>query len=324
LEYHTYDVFTSTIFAGNPLAVIHVPSSLPPSAVPQQTRQLLAREFNYSETVVLSLPSSTSSTSPTSSPNDASGASMEEVPTFPVQIFLVDAEVPLAGHPVIGTAVHIFTRLLPKGTTRAALQTKAGLCPITYDTDTGRVGADMPHDLHQHSWRPTAEELGAQQPALAAYLKGEGSGVEALGVDVLSLVKGMTFVYVRLPSVEALGRVGMFQPRLEPTVLDEGWREGVLMMMFYVVLGEAEEEGGRKIRTRMIEGTFEDPATGSASCGLAVLLSLKSGEGGRWEMVQAVEIGRRSEIAVKVDMSGEEVKRLELGGTAVGVMQGRV
>lgn len=76
----------------------------------------------------------------------------------------------------------------------------------------------------------------------------------------------------------------------------------------------------------MVEGAFEDPATGSASCGLAAMLAMKEGLKGRtrFELVQGVEMGRRSEIGVEVVMEGAGVKTIELAGRAVEVMQGKV
>jgi len=80
----------------------------------------------------------------------------------------------------------------------------------------------------------------------------------------------------------------------------------------------------------MIEESFgEDPATGSAACGLAAYLALKDGlEDGEYafEIEQGWEMGRRSEIGVRVklDAVGKGVDRVELEGKAVLVMQGSI
>lgn len=76
----------------------------------------------------------------------------------------------------------------------------------------------------------------------------------------------------------------------------------------------------------MVEGAFEDPATGSASCGLAALLALKEGLEGRttFELVQGVEMGRRSEIGIELVMREGKIQTIELIGKAVEVMQGKV
>jgi PhzF family phenazine biosynthesis protein len=78
----------------------------------------------------------------------------------------------------------------------------------------------------------------------------------------------------------------------------------------------------------MIEGPMEDPATGSAASCLAAYLSLK--EGGdiktlKYELVQGVEMGRRSEIFIEIEMTEDRsVSEVYLEGGAVKVMEGRL
>ena len=50
LKFLTVDVFTSTKFEGNPLAIVHVPQS---RTVTQEEKQKIAFEFNLSETVFI-------------------------------------------------------------------------------------------------------------------------------------------------------------------------------------------------------------------------------------------------------------------------------
>ena len=292
LQYYTYDVFTTSVFTGNQLAVVHVPAG---TSITQETRQAIAAEFNYSETVIISIPADTSS----------------DVPTFNVQIFLVDQEIPLAGHPVIGTAAHIFANHVPRGTTRAVLSTKAGLCATNLSPD-GQITAAMPQDLHFHSFKFDAQALVAQQPGLKGWA-GQASST------TVTLVPGMSFVCVQLPNLEALAAVSLFSPAFDVALLDQGWDHGFVGMMFYVVVSEAGEHIG--LRTRMVEGRFEDAATGSASCALGCVLALQ-GRGKRFDMVQGVEMGRRSEIGVQVELEQGKVARVELRGQAVEVMQG--
>ena len=81
LEFHTLDVFTSTRFGGNPLAVV-----LAADELGGEQMQAIAREFNLSETVFVRKPA-----------NPAHSAA--------VRIFTPNGEVPFAGHPTIGTAI---------------------------------------------------------------------------------------------------------------------------------------------------------------------------------------------------------------------------
>jgi PhzF family phenazine biosynthesis protein len=81
------------------------------------------------------------------------------------------------------------------------------------------------------------------------------------------------------------------------------------------------------MRTRMIEGVMEDPATGSASCALSAFLSLKSREKVvAYELTQGVEMGRQSDIGIEVTLNDalDGVERLEMSGSSVKVMEGKV
>jgi hypothetical protein len=80
LSFHTLDVFTTTRFGGNPLAVV-----LDADALDTATMQTVAREFNLSETVFVLKPD-------------------HPAHTARVRIFTPTAEMPFAGHPTVGTA----------------------------------------------------------------------------------------------------------------------------------------------------------------------------------------------------------------------------
>lgn len=80
LHYHLVDVFTNRLFGGNPLAVFTEGHEVPPELM-----QTLAKELNLSETTFV-LP-----------PKDAAN-------DFHVRIFTPGKELPMAGHPTVGTA----------------------------------------------------------------------------------------------------------------------------------------------------------------------------------------------------------------------------
>lgn len=305
MDFVTVDVFTQTRFLGNPLAVVKVPHG---TTLPQATKQTIAREFNYSETVFIHLPASDSNS---------------EIPEWTIDVFLVNAEVPFAGHPTIGTAVYALSTL--SCTARGRFICKAGPIDLFYDANSRTARAGIPFAIHRHSRPYDISSLYALQPALQQHLHSTSQDLRSEDIEVVSVVRGMTFIYVRLPSVEALGTLSLHGAGFD-FQRDEGWDQGVLMSMYYVPV---ESDGETiKLRTRMIEGMFEDPATGSASCGLAALLALKNGVKGdvvNVEMTQAVELGRQSDIGVDVTMDDKgEVEKIELIGSAVEVMEGRV
>ncbi|KAH8634920.1 hypothetical protein IG631_10320 [Alternaria alternata] len=137
----------------------------------------------------------------------------------------------------------------------------------------------------------------------------------------------MTFVLVELESEEALGMVSLAGQSLKIRGLDQGWDQTFIGTYFFVRTGKSNE-GVTRVRTRMIEGPLEDPATGSAASDLAAYLSLTAGRESKtlkYEIIQGVEMGRRSEIFIEVEMTEDgAVSQLFLEGGAVQVMEGRL
>src|SRR5438874_10149177 len=86
-EFVQLDVFTQTPLAGNPLAVFTDARGLSDSEM-----QALAREMNLSETTFIL-------------PRDAATEAREGKK---VRIFTVEAELPFAGHPTLGTALYLY------------------------------------------------------------------------------------------------------------------------------------------------------------------------------------------------------------------------
>lgn len=146
-----------------------------------------------------------------------------------------------------------------------------------------------------------------------------------------SIVKGMSFIFVKLETLEALSSAeevkNLQEDTYDPSSLDDGWKEGLIGTMYFVAQGE-DESGRKKYRTRMF-GSREDPGTGSASSALGChLAGLEGKEKGvvKFRFEQGVEMGRSNEIEVDVTRSegGEGVERVVLSGAAVTVMEGNL
>jgi PhzF family phenazine biosynthesis protein len=288
LSFTTLDVFTSTSYAGNPVAIIKVPAS-ESASLTQKQKQSIASEFNLSEIVFLHLPTEGATTSKERK----------------IDIFTSIAEVPFAGHPTIGTSHYL---LHTTGQNIHTITTKAGPIPISIDLDTNNVQAEIAHDFHIHSITHPSPLNGRENP-------------------VVSIVNGMSFILVSLPDLESLvkANVNLNGNAYDPSSLDEGWKNGIVGTMYYVSQG-ADEFGRRAYRTRMF-GSREDPGTGSASSGLGCYLaSLEGNESSqgplRFAFVQGVEMGRRNEIAVEVTKGERGIEKVMLSGAAVKVMEG--
>lgn len=333
MHFVTVDVFTNTPFLGNPLAIVivedHERSAL--DEKPQDgltTKQRIAKEFNLSETVFLYLRPGESLTSP-----DKSSPERE------ISIYTIESELPFAGHPTIGTAYFVLQHL--EWSFITTLTPPAG--PIHISTTPSGVSAKIPHDVHHHDHTlRILYELGDKSvtaqihPALHPDATIRAAELDA---PIFSIVKGMTFLLVALPSLGHLAQVGeaASSRRLDlancVSLLDAGsWGSGFVARYYYVAQATAEGEDGVRVETvraRMVELGFEDPATGSAASALGCCLSLGEGrELGRtrYRVTQGVEIGRTSEIELEVDTGegdgGRGVKEVRLGGEARLVMSG--
>ena len=86
----------------------------------------------------------------------------------------------------------------------------------------------------------------------------------------------MTFILVKLEDEDALRAVSTTSS-VVIAELDEGWNHSFVGTYFYVRLADSED-GTLNLRTRMIEGLLEDPATGNAASTITGYLSLKQGK----------------------------------------------
>ncbi|PLN81217.1 putative phenazine biosynthesis-like protein [Aspergillus taichungensis] len=315
IRFVTLDVFTSQAYSGNPLGVVFLPdennSQIP--ALTQRQKQTIAQEFNLSETIFV-YPG--------------------EGETRTIDIFTTDMELPFAGHPTIGAASW-FLSLGETSSPVNRLITKSGEIPIAVQQSGpsrgGGVVAKIAHNVHLHSAKFPLRELLRLHPSLSPFFPADAEGAEAVSFPVFSIVRGMTQIHVQLPSLEALAAVttsaGGELVTADSGYLDEEWATGLALVYFYVRDVENSETGASVIRTRSIVGNLEDPATGSAASGLAAYLTLKGGQKGphKYDIVQGVEMGRRSVIGVGVTVNEQGlIDTVELKGSAVKVSEGSI
>ncbi|KAL9627765.1 MAG: hypothetical protein Q9204_006346 [Flavoplaca sp. TL-2023a] len=304
LRYATLDVFTKERFKGNPLAIVELPFE--EGGLDQQAKQRIACEFNFSETVFLYPQSS-------------------EALHRTIDIFTPTEELPFAGHPTIGSLVYLCMSTSSADENKEqlfTLQTRAGLINATISGST--AAASIPHNVRLHKkpvpWRSilnAQSSLGDVEAGLSTHC------------PLVSIVQGMTFVLVKLPSVENLAALTTSQAPLDSVEWDQGW-ESFTAPYFYTIISEDEEAKHITMRVRMIEPTVgEDAATGSAASALSTYLALQKGTAGStysFSIEQGVEMGRRSEIGVRVRLndSGEGVQDVVLIGSAVLISEGKL
>ncbi|KAE9980265.1 hypothetical protein EG328_000400 [Venturia inaequalis] len=300
LAYATVDVFTNEKFAGNQLAIVEIPKNGTP--LTQEQRQDIAKEFCYSETVFVYAQ------------NENEKASNE----WTINIFTTEEELPFAGHPMIGTACFLLGRIeTSEHVIRGAFQAKAGRIDLLYDVVKRTAKAGIPHNVRVHQNSLQSTQLQMLQPNIGRF---------PAESPIVSIVKGMTFALVELDSLDTLTFVNTTPFPVEAK-LDSGWDASFIACYFYVKLGYSEK-GTVRLRTRMIEcGVGEDAATGSAACTLASFLTITEGgdeSSTAYDIVQGVEMGRRSEIGVVVKLgSGRAVESVHLSGSSVQMMEGK-
>lgn len=317
LRYITLDVFTTSRFSGNPLAVVFLSNENP---ITQDQKQIITKEFNYSETIFVHPPETTTTD-----------------PKYAIDIFTTDRELSFAGHPVIGAA-SLFLQSAEYDKRVSSLTTKSGEIPISISKDnSSMVSAVIPHDVHIHSSRLPLAHLLQLFPSLKQHL---GTTVHGEGFPIVSIVKGMASVQVGLPNLDSLAAVttaagGQALPidaNDAGGYLDSGWdREGLVVIYFYVCDVWDSELQKKVIRSRMIHGGLEDAATGSAASALASFLTLNApveeiGRQRNYHIVQGVEIGKRSDIGVDVSLkeSKKNIENVTLSGSSVKIAEGHI
>src|SRR6202030_293183 len=137
-EFVQLDVFTQTPLTGNALAVFTDASGLHDDEM-----QALAREMNLSETTFIF-------------PRDPA---IEAKEGKKVRIFTVAEELPFAGHPTLGTALHLYASD-PKQSAQITLDLKAGKIPVSFIANSKNAGRDRVDGQVLGEMRQRDTELG--------------------------------------------------------------------------------------------------------------------------------------------------------------------
>src|SRR5688572_13683922 len=185
-RFYTTDVFTSTRFGGNQLAVFPDATGLDPALYQQ-----IAREFNFSETTFVLPPS-------------------DPKHTRKVKIFTPGSELQFAGHPTVGTAVvlaHIGAVKLAGAETRIVLEEGVGPVPVTVrgmKADAGFAQLSV----------AKLPELGPQAPSRDALARCLGLAADDMHptLPAEGWSCGTAFLFVPVKNRQALGKA---RPRLD-------------------------------------------------------------------------------------------------------------
>lgn len=293
------DVFTDHPFGGNQLAVFTTPDDLSDAEM-----QDIAREMNFSETTFV-LPASDSHA------------------LRRVRIFTPAAELPMAGHPVIGTTF----ALASDGVIRVS-----DVSPVLLQLGVGTLAIDLLFEADtlcfawMHQPLPTFSAWTGDRAALAAALSLSETDL-ASTLPIESGSSGVPFLYVPLASRDALARAraGAGLPELLAGV---GEQAGAYLFALEPADGVTVSACSRMFAPAM--GIVEDAATGSAAGPFGVYLvrhgaAHADADGDAHVTIeQGVEMGRPSQLSVTITRGAGTVRDVRVGGEAVVVAEGEL
>ncbi|HET6683763.1 MAG TPA: PhzF family phenazine biosynthesis protein [Gaiella sp.] len=269
-RYVVADVFTQTPLTGNQLAVFTDARGLD-----GETMQALALEIGFSETVFVLPP--------------------EQGGTARMRIFNPKAEMPFAGHPVLGTAF-VLGAPLQRGVIE--LETGAGVVPVVLERDEqgalvfGRMSQPVP-TVEAVDERAVLAALRVERSELPVELYDNGARHLVVTLESEAAVAALD---PDLAAVAALGVTGL----------------------------NAIAGAGTRWRSRMFWENGEDAATGSAA-GPIVCHLARHGRiewGAEIVIEQGVEMGRPSTLHARAEGGDGRIEAVEVGGSAVVVARG--
>jgi trans-2,3-dihydro-3-hydroxyanthranilate isomerase len=294
LPYEIVDVFTDRPFSGNQLAVV-----LEADDLSTEQCQQVAREFGFSETTF-------------------PGAEVTDGSEYATRIFTPEQEIPFAGHPTLGTASVLRSRGLL--TADECVQVcGAGRIDVRFAGDRVELSA-TPRDL-----------AGPLPPELVRdLLRVVGLSLSDLSGQAWVAGCGLSFVHLPVTEeavVRAVPPVRSTSDLFARVAAAVGPVDDLLDALdVYAVTGDAPS---LSVHSRVFVpgvGVPEDPATGSAAAGLGMAL-VASGllpEGGRYEIVQGVEMGRPSALSGRVEAPGGVATRCHVAGQVQPVASGEI
>ena len=301
LPFHTLDVFTDKPFAGNPLAVVHEADGLDGARM-----QMIAREFNLSETVFVLKPSN-------------------PIASAKVRIFTPTQELPFAGHPTVGTAVLLAELRMGAG---ADVANQDAIVILEQTIGVVRVGVRLRPGqaaFAEFDAPKLPEPTGAAPDVqlLAAALGLSPSEIGFANHKPMQYSAGVAVTFVPVSSLAAMARA-------EVHAAHWGAATGGPHPQGMFLYCRETRHSSNAFHARFFApamGMHEDPATGSAAAAFAGVVhqfdTLPDGHHKR-VIEQGFEMGRPSQIALSLDITRSRLTTVRIGGAAVRVSEGRI
>jgi trans-2,3-dihydro-3-hydroxyanthranilate isomerase len=291
LPFYIIDVFTHDQFGGNQLAVF--PNG---EDVSESLMQKIAKEINFSETTFV-LP-------PKKKGND-----------FQLRIFTPNTEIPMAGHPTVGSAFALLkNNLIPSTKESIIFEEGIGDITVTFQKTEESIITIMEQPL------PIFGSL-FEKDIIAKILSLKQEQIlELYPVQVVSC--GVPFLFIPVKDLKAIKSIKL---RMD---LYEKYLVGFVTNSLFVFTPETERSGST-VHSRMFAPNFgitEDPATGGASGALGAYLVQNelAIENKTIISEQGFEIGRPSIIIVNIQSDNKKITSVKVGGECVISGEGNI
>ena len=298
MRYFIYDVFTDTPFEGNQLAVYPEP----PRDIAVERMQRIAAEMNFSETTFVLPP--------------------EGRGDIRMRIFTPGNELPLAGHPTIGTTFALADDgVIARG--RDEFVFELGVGPIPVSLQWGETGLSF-------AW------MTQLLPAFGARIEDRVGFAGAVGLEpadlrdlpIEAVTCGVEFLFVPVASRAAVDRVSIDRRALGRVYERAGCGE---LAIFFFTADRTGAAGDETVYSRMLAPMFgisEDPATGGASgplgCYLLQYGMVSPQQAVSMVSLQGVAMKRPSRIHISIESRDGAITRVRVGGKAVKVAEGKL
>jgi trans-2,3-dihydro-3-hydroxyanthranilate isomerase len=295
-RYIHLDVFTDRVFGGNQLAVF-----LDGRGLSTATMQSIAKEMNFSETTFV-LPAERPDTD------------------MRVRIFTPSEELPMAGHPTVGTTFALARAgLVAPPVTQLTLGLGLGPTPVTLVWKNDALTFVWMIQLRPAFGPPISDPAGA-----AATLRLPAASVSGTGLPVQLVSCGVPFLFVPLATRRAVDNAA-----LDADAFDKFRRAaGVDEVPVFLFSPESASDKAT-VYSRMFapgSGVPEDPATGGASGALGCYLVknkvVTPERAGAMLSLQGVKMGRPSHVHISIGLNRGEIASVRVGGESVVAGEG--
>jgi trans-2,3-dihydro-3-hydroxyanthranilate isomerase len=298
LRYLHLDVFTDRALEGNQLAVFPDP---PPDLDPA-LMQRIAMEMNFSESTFVLPRAGTGDTR--------------------MRIFTPAEELPMAGHPTIGTTFALAAEgVIAAGRDAFVFELGVGPTPVSLEWKDRRL---------DFAWM--TQQLPAFSAPFDADILAASLGLERADIaprlPAQAITCGVPYLLVPLASRAAVDRVVVDRRAFAAACREAGVNELALYLFTTDRPGARADEITYSRMLAPAFGIAEDPATGSAAgplgCYLACHAVVPPDVARSFVNLQGVAMKRPSRIHVSIDTADGAITRVRVGGRAVMVGAGEL